>query len=670
MPGKVPPLKHITDRLLRGLSKYIALLCALLLYHAPAQAMTITASNYFPLEAGDSWTYRINGRTVVRSVNARPLNINGVFTTALNQSDGLSLFYTNDANGIRLHGERDPELNAFGTYSPPLKYSDPTATVGQRISSSGRFIVNLLGQTFNLNYSATTTFLSIEDVTVPAATYRNAAKFSTSLSVTGNIAGTRVNENFVQTNWVANRIGIVRTVDTSDNTTTELVSTTRRTPPPGTLQFISDLSAALEGRTGTLTIRRSNGNFGEISVNCFTKSGQSSATSGSDFTALVPGTILSWQDGESRDKNCNISTTDDAVQEANETVAVALSNPTGGAVLGTLSEATLVITDNDNAGIKTPQHDIDANSTSDIVVRNSANGVWRLYPLNGRTVNQSGVGSLPVATDRNWQTMGINDFNGDNNADVLLRNINTGAWRLYELSSRTLLTNNVDVSGITTDLNWQFVGAEDFTGDGFADIILRNQVSGRWLLYPMNGRTVLNNANFGSIGITPDLNWQAVATDDFNGDDRADILLRHQVTGRWLMIPLNGRFPLRNANFGGVGITPDMNWTVAGTGDFNGDGNSDLMLRHAVLGQWLMLPLTGRTVLRDADFGGVALLATEQAWQPVQIEDFTGDGIDDVLIRNNQTGAWRMHALQGRLVLRDENFGGVAITGDLNFTQQ
>jgi len=306
---------------------------------------------------------------------------------------------------------------------------------------------------------------------------------------------------------------------------------------------------------------------------------------------------------------------------------------------------------------------------ADILIRNSVTGQWRLNPVDGRFVQfDSNFGTVGITTDLTLQNQDISDFTGDGLADALLRNANTGEWMLNKLNGKTVVDND-DVD-LPNDLNWQFMTAGDFTGDGISDVILRHTLDGTWRLYPMDGRNVVQDSNFGFIGITPNLDWQPVAASDFNGDNFTDIVLRNQVSGLWLMIPMRGRTVLRNEDFGGIGITQDLAWEVAGAKDFTGDGRADLLLRHNARGQWLMLPMNGKQVERADNFGGVRFLATDLSWQTVQVDDFTGDGVADVLLRNNVTGAWRMHPMNGKTVVRDENFGGVAVTPDLSWELQ
>ena len=82
-------------------------------------------------------------------------------------------------------------------------------------------------------------------------------------------------------------------------------------------------------------------------------------------------------------------------------------------------------------------------------------------------------------------------------------------------------------------------------------------------------------------GFTPIGSMQA--TGDFNGDGRDDVLLRHGSgwLAEWLAQP-NGNFSGNNTAT--TWIHPD--WHVAGGGDFNNDTYDDLLLRHQD-GTWL-----------------------------------------------------------------------------------
>ena len=114
-------------------------------------------------------------------------------------------------------------------------------------------------------------------------------------------------------------------------------------PPAGSLQFSgASYSVAENGGQALITVTRTGGSVGAVSVSYATGGG--SATAGSDYTA-TSGT-LTFADGVTS-RTFNVPILDDADYEGNETVGLALSAPTNGAALGVQASATLTITEND-----------------------------------------------------------------------------------------------------------------------------------------------------------------------------------------------------------------------------------------------------------------------------------------------------------------------------------
>ncbi|GIW19336.1 MAG: hypothetical protein KatS3mg064_2493 [Tepidiforma sp.] len=117
---------------------------------------------------------------------------------------------------------------------------------------------------------------------------------------------------------------------------------------PGSLQFTSATYTGSEaGGTITITVSRTGGTTGAVTVDYATVAG-GTATFGLDF--VVASGTLSWANGEGGNKSFTITPVQDSFIEGPETVILQLSNPTGGATLGSPATATLTILDDDGTG--------------------------------------------------------------------------------------------------------------------------------------------------------------------------------------------------------------------------------------------------------------------------------------------------------------------------------
>jgi YD repeat-containing protein len=111
------------------------------------------------------------------------------------------------------------------------------------------------------------------------------------------------------------------------------------------LSFSPASYVKLEGFLGslTVTVARTGSASGAVSVQYQTVNG--SAVGGQDFSS-TSGT-LNWSSGDSAKKSFTVQIINDSAAELDETFTLKLSNPTGGAVLGSQSTATVMIPCND-----------------------------------------------------------------------------------------------------------------------------------------------------------------------------------------------------------------------------------------------------------------------------------------------------------------------------------
>ncbi len=179
-------------------------------------------------------------------------------------------------------------------------------------------------------------------------------------------------------------------------------------PQPGQLQFASPVfSAGEDSGSATITVTRTGGSQGPVSVDYATSDG--SATAGSDYTTAA-GT-LSWGNGDSAVKSFQVAIVDDVEEENDETVNLALSNPTGGASLGSPSSASLTIEDDD--GPPPPPCVAD----EDTLCLNE-NGRFQVEVTWRDFLQQTGPGKT-VDIDR--QDSGLFYFFSENNIEMLVK---------------------------------------------------------------------------------------------------------------------------------------------------------------------------------------------------------------------------------------------------------
>ncbi len=108
---------------------------------------------------------------------------------------------------------------------------------------------------------------------------------------------------------------------------------------PGSLQFSTDAYAGSEGGTVTLTVNRTGGSLGPVTVGYSTVAGTATAA---DFTPNSG--VLTWADGDSTPKTITLSLTADALAESPETLRVNLGPPLlGGVFLGERQQATVTV---------------------------------------------------------------------------------------------------------------------------------------------------------------------------------------------------------------------------------------------------------------------------------------------------------------------------------------
>jgi len=89
-----------------------------------------------------------------------------------------------------------------------------------------------------------------------------------------------------------------------------------------------------------------------------------------------------------------------------------------------------------------------------------------------------------------------------------------------------------------------------------------------------------------------ELEWRVAGTGDFDGDGRSDILWHNSATGENYLYFMNG---LSITTRGFMRIA-DLAWDVAALGDYDGDGKADILWRNGATGETYLFPMDGMSV--------------------------------------------------------------------------
>jgi hypothetical protein len=200
--------------------------------------------------------------------------------------------------------------------------------------------------------------------------------------------------------------------------------------------------------------------------------------------------------------------------------------------------------------------DFDGDGKDDILWRNSASGENYLYPMDGLAI-KPGEGYLRTVSDPSWNIVGVGDVDGDGKADIAWRNTGSGENYLYPMDG-TAIKPSEGYLRTVADLAWRVAGLGDYDGDGKADVLWRNSSTGENYLYPMDGTAIMPTEGY--LRTVADLSWQVKGTGDYDGDGKADVLWRNAVTGENYLYPMDGTTIKPTEGY--LRTVPPPNWQI------------------------------------------------------------------------------------------------------------
>lgn len=174
----------------------------------------------------------------------------------------------------------------------------------------------------------------------------------------------------------------------------------------------------------------------------------------------------------------------------------------------------------------------------------------------------------------------------------------------------------------------RFVTTADFNSDGKPDLLLRkysqNEVS---VVMQKDGAFKTEN----KVEVLKlDNSRMVVGAGDFDGDGDPDLVFQNRDSGGIFVSYWNGS---RFANTRQIGTVDNRALRAVGVGDFNFDNRPDILLHNEATGAVAVWLLNDTSVL-----GVKSLGSADPVWHAHAVQDMNTDGHPDIIWRNNSNG--------------------------------
>jgi hypothetical protein len=203
------------------------------------------------------------------------------------------------------------------------------------------------------------------------------------------------------------------------------------------------------------------------------------------------------------------------------------------------------------------------------------------------------------------------------------------------------------VSFTATTHGTSVIASGDFNGDGKDDILWRNADNGDTWIWLMDGTAVAAAARVAIV----DSSWKIVGIGDFDRQGKRDILWYNASIARIAIWTMNGFIETGSYEIESPQGGPDE-WDVVGIADFDQTGLSDILWEDTYTGALYMwkcvAPMT---------FVAIGLCTVDPSWRVVGAADFEGNGLPDIIWHNSVTGGVYIWQLRNDQVFQEVSLG-------------
>jgi parallel beta-helix repeat protein len=282
----------------------------------------------------------------------------------------------------------------------------------------------------------------------------------------------------------------------------------------------------------------------------------------------------------------------------------------------------------DNSPFNKPNGWFRVEKQDDLVLFKPSTGEWYIAELNkGGLGNALAIG---VLWGDSSMTPVPGDYDNDGKDDLALFKKDTGKWYIAKLKSDRTLGAALAFCVKWGDSSMTPVPG-DYDGDGKYDLALFKPSTGEWYIAKLKSDRTLGAAlafgvKWGDSSMTP-------VSGDYDGDGKSDLALFKPSTGEWFIAKLSeGKLGSALA----MGVSWGDSSMNAVSGDYDGDGKYDLALFQSSSGKWYIAKLTngklGSAIAMGVSWG-------DSSMTPVS-GNFDGDNKNDLALFQASTGKW------------------------------
>jgi uncharacterized repeat protein (TIGR01451 family) len=185
--------------------------------------------------------------------------------------------------------------------------------------------------------------------------------------------------------------------------------------------------------------------------------------------------------------------------------------------------------------------DFNADWRNDLVLRNASTGAVEFWLMNGTSRVGAPVPIGNAATlAADWKLSATADFDHDGRPDIVWRNFSSQAIVIWTMNGTVKLGEIVPTPAQAAHANWEIVGAQDWNGDQNADFLWYNATSGKIVLWFMDQDVVRITGQFTNPANAGDNNWNVLAMGDYGAGagglpNTRDIVWRNANSGRFVL---------------------------------------------------------------------------------------------------------------------------------------